>query len=189
MSRNRKKLKLNIFKELVLPFLISFIIGLLAFSFSANYKNQSSKKEIVKILEEKSAPKDKLKELIELEKFIYLDPMVLLQIIDSNTSEAIIIDLRDNPSYQKAHIKGAVTYPKEKLTRELSKLKKKKIILYSDTAYSLTAKETILTLLNKGFDVRLLSIGWNEFRHFKNLWVPESSWDKIDVNKYIQTND
>ncbi|MFA6016868.1 MAG: rhodanese-like domain-containing protein [Patescibacteria group bacterium] len=185
-------IKTNPIKELVLPFLVSFLtVFLLIYFFPLLFKNKKnvSKKEVVTLIEEKNAPKEKIKELIELEKYLYVDPLVLLKLIDSGDKRIVLVDIRDSLSYKKAHIKGAFNYSIDQLKKDTSKLNKKKIIIYGDTTSSVLSKEMALLLINKGIDTRLMSVGWNEFRHFKNLWVPESQWGEIDVNKYIQTNE
>ena len=184
--------KISPFKELILPFLVSFLtVFLLIYVVPLLFKNKKnvSKKEVVNLIEEKSAPKEKIKELIELEKYLYVDPLVLLKLIDSGDQKIVLIDIRDSLSYKKAHIKGAVNYSADQIKKDISKLKKKKIIIYGDTTSSVLSKEIALLLIEKGVDARLMSVGWNEFRHFKNLWVPESQWSEIDINKYIQANE
>ena len=99
------------------------------------------------------------------------------------------MDIRDSASYKKAHIKGAVNYSTDKLKKDMQILKKKRIIIYGDTISSVQSKEVALSLIEKGIDARLMSVGWNEFRHFRNLWIPESQWDLIDINKYIEINE
>lgn len=175
------EVKINPFKELVLPFVVSFTTVFLLIYFSPQiFKNKKN---------EESAPKEKIKELIELEKYLYVDPLTLLKLIDSGDQKIVLIDIRDSLSYKKAHIKGAVNYSTDQIKKDISKFKKKKIIIYGDTTSSVLSKEIALLLIEKGVDARLMSVGWNEFRHFKNLWVPESQWSEIDVNKYIQTNE
>lgn len=188
----KPKVKINPIKELVLPFIISFVTVFLiiyVLPLISKTKKNLSKKEVVSLIEEKSAPREKIKELIELEKYLYVDPLVLLKLIDSGDQKIVLIDIRDSLSYKKAHIKGAVNYSRDQIKKDISKFKKKKIIIYGDTTSSVLSKEIALLLIEKGIDARLMSVGWNEFRHFKNLWVPESQWSEIDVNKYIQTNE
>lgn len=183
---------LNPLKEIIIPFVVTFItVFLLIYIIPLLSKNKKnvSKKEVVSLIEEKSAPKEKIKELIELEKYLYIDPLVVLKLIDTNDEKIMIMDIRDSASYKKAHIKGAVNYSTDKLKKDMQILKKKRIIIYGDTISSVQSKEVALSLIEKGIDARLMSVGWNEFRHFRNLWIPESQWDIIDVNKYIEINE
>ncbi len=193
MSKASKlNVKINPIKELVLPFLISFItVFLLIYIVPSLFKNKKnvSKKEVVNLIEEKSAPKEKIKELIELEKYLYVDPLALLKLIDSGDKKIILVDIRDSSSFKKAHIMGAVNFSIDEIKKDISTLKKKQVIVYGDTASSVLSKEIALLLIEKKINVRLMSVGWNEFRHFKNLWVPENQWDKIDVNKYIEISE
>jgi len=184
---NKKKSKkqmsslLTKVREVIIPFVVSFITVFLLVYISPN---------LFKIKKEQtSAPKPKLKELIELEKYLYIDPMTVIKLIDSSDKKVILVDIRDETSYKKAHIRGAKNYLIDQTKNNLKEFKNKKVIIYGDTSFSISSKEVALFLLEKGVDARLMSVGWNEFRHFKNFWVPESQWSEIDINKYIQTNE
>jgi rhodanese-related sulfurtransferase len=193
MNKKRSgRQKINYFKEIVIPFIVTFVtVFLLIYVIPLLFKNKKnvSKKEVVNLIEEKNAPKEKIKELIELEKYLYVDPLIVIKLIDNSDKRMVLIDIRDSLSYKKAHIKGAVNYSTDQIKKDISKFKNKKIIIYGDTASSVLSKEIALLLIEKGIDARLMSIGWNEFFHFRNLWIPESQWDKIDINKYITTNE
>jgi len=99
---------LNPLKEVIIPFAATFITVLLLIYviplLSKNKKNVS-KKEVVSLIEEKSAPKEKIKELIELEKYLYIDPLVVLKLIDIDDRKIVKMDIRDTLSLKKAHIK------------------------------------------------------------------------------------
>lgn len=196
LRRQKSKIKtnkqLNPLKEVIIPFVVTFItVFLLIYVIPLLSKNKKnvSKKEVVSLIEERRAPKEKIKELIELEKYLYIDPLIVLKLIDAGDEKIIIMDIRDNMSYKKAHIKGAVNYSIDKLKKNMQILKKKRIIIYGDTISSVQSKEFALVLIEKGIDARLMSVGWNEFRHFRNLWIPESQWDLIDINKYLEINE
>ena len=192
LTQNQMSSLLTKVREVIIPFVVSFItVFLLIYIIPLLSKNKKivSKKEIVNLIEEKSAPNEKIKELIELEKYLYIDPLIVLKLIDASDEKIMIMDIRDNLSYKKAHVKGAINYSIDQIKKDTVKFKKKKIIIYGDTASSTLSKEIALLLIEKGADARLVSIGWNEFRHFRNLWIPESQWDKIDINKYITSNE
>ena len=192
LTQNQMSSLLTKVREVIIPFVVSFItVFLLIYIIPLLSKNKKivSKKEIVNLIEEKSAPKEKIKELIELEKYLFIDPLIVLKLIDASDEKIMIMDIRDNLSYKKAHVKGAINYSIDQIKKDTVKFKKKKIIIYGDTASSTLSKEIALLLIEKGADARLVSIGWNEFRQFRNLWIPESQWDKIDINKYITSNE
>jgi len=181
LTQNQMSSLLTKLREVIIPFVVSFITVFLLIYISPNlFKNKKS---------EERAPKEKIKELIELEKYLYVDPLVLLKLIDSGDKKIILVDIRDSLSFKKTHIKGAVNFSIEQIKKDISILKNKKVIVYGDTASSTLSKEIALLLIEKRINVRLMSVGWNEFRHFKNLWVPESQWDKIDINMYIEANE
>jgi len=192
LTQNQTSSLLTKVREVIIPFLVSFLtVFLLIYIIPLLSKNKKnvSKKEVVNLIEEKNAPKEKIRELIELEKYLYIDPLVVLKLIDAGDEKIIIMDIRDSLSYKKAHIKGAINHSIDQVKKDTQNLKKKKVIVYGDTISSVQSKEIALLLIEKSIDVRLMSVGWNEFRHFKNLWVPESQWDKIDINKYIEINE
>lgn len=126
-----------------------------------------------------------------------LDPLALIQSKDAFT----IIDIRSKEEYAKSHIKKAVSIPVYRLDGvvmqliELNNLvvpthvdRTKPIVLYGPSAYFARNSEVARHLASKGFIVYTLSVGWNEFRHFQNIWVPEALWGTIDVMSFIQEN-
>lgn len=126
-----------------------------------------------------------------------LDPITLIQ----SNNVYTIIDIRSKEEYAKSHIKNAVSIPVYRLDGAVMRLvelntlvipthvdKTKPIVLYGPSAYFARNTEVARYLASKGFMVYTLSVGWNEFRHFQNIWVPEALWGTIDVMSFIQEN-
>lgn len=128
-----------------------------------------------------------------------IDPLDLLDSV--KRKDLLLIDIRSKAEYDKEHIKGALSLPAYTLKNDtlaylsidpgsVSKLDTTKhIVLYGpSTVFQYTTR--IKTDLQKqGYVVSQLAVGWNELRHFQNLWIPEGLWGKIDVNSIIENND
>lgn len=126
-----------------------------------------------------------------------LDPITLIQSKDVYT----VVDIRSKEEYAKSHIKKAISIPVYRLDGAVMQLVElntlvipthidttKPIVLYGPSAYFARNTEVARYLASKGFMVYTLSVGWNEFRHFQNIWVPEALWGTIDVMSFIQEN-
>lgn len=132
-----------------------------------------------------------------------MDPVVLLGMIKRGDSSYALIDVRSAKEYELGHIKSAISVPvygteflradgsierkglKDAFKKAVSG--KEKVILYGQSQYS-TYPEAVIKALG-GKNIQVLSVGWNEWRHFKNLWVPEAEWDRIDLKDYVQVRD
>ena len=198
MSKAKRKIKREIkkpsrknffIKEVILPFLAVFaltvFLSVLAYQIIKNNKSKANVKKPV-LTSQKKLSTEKLKESLEIVNNLYLDPITLISILDNDPSEIVLIDLRSKEDYKKNHIKSSVNWSEQEILNNLNQLKNKKTVLYGLTSYDPLPKDVALMLLNKGFDVRILAVGWTEFRHFRNLWIPESQWDKVDLDVYIR---
>lgn len=127
------------------------------------------------------------------------DPLDLLD--PAKKKELMIVDLRSKAEYDKEHVKEAHSLPVYELKNDrmvylsidpsaLSKLDKKQhIVIYGPSASFQYQQQIISDLIRQGYSVSQLAIGWNELRHFQNLWIPEGLWGKIDVNSIIENSD
>lgn len=113
-------------------------------------------------------------------EYSVVDPMTLVSLIKTRDQSYILIDVRSKKEYEKSHIRGAVQLSESKKLDS-----KKTIIVYGNTQYSDETKNVASELAEKGLKVKQLAIGWNEWRHFRNLWVPDNKWAEIDVNDFI----
>ncbi len=127
------------------------------------------------------------------------DPYTLVLQIDKGAKDIAIVDLRSPKEYKKEHIKYAINVPaytslasmdsivldKAFVARVKEKAGDKSVIVYGHFTGSPVAKEAATLLSSQGIGASSLAVGWNEWRHFKNLWVPEGAWDDTDINKYV----
>ena len=119
----------------------------------------------------------------------YVDPFALITADRQLESRYQLVDLRDAESYRKEHIKKSVNIPYTKGALDETLLQKdKRIILYSYTDYSVENDMVKMYLRTKGYSVSILKTGWNTFRHFSNLWIPEYKWGSIRVDDYVESD-
>ncbi len=180
------KVESNRLISVVLPFLVVFGMTLTVFLTGSKLIKSNKNKAIAEsLIASTSISKDKIKESLEIVNGLYIDPMTLTKIIDSNTSEVLIIDTRSLKDFERGHIRNSKNMSKDEILKEYKSLRNRKVIVYGENSYDPTPKDIAVFLLGKRTDVRVLVVGWNEFRHFRNLWVPEGLWNKIDIDKYI----
>lgn len=112
-------------------------------------------------------------------QILKLDPYALVE-NQTNRFAYSIVDTRDAASYKKGHIRGALM-----LTDKID-LKKQTVLLYGHTQFDQKSEEVARQMAAKGANVKILAIGWNEFRHFTNLWVPENAWNNFRIDDFIE---
>ncbi|MFZ2206945.1 MAG: rhodanese-like domain-containing protein [Microgenomates group bacterium] len=129
----------------------------------------------------------------------YFDPIELMDV--SRRNQIVLIDVRSSQEYQKEHIVGALSYPLYTIQNENIKYiesellstdgldKTKSIVIYGPSNAFQRQQAFVAELKKQGFNIKSLAVGWNELRHFQNIWIPEGLWGKIDVNSIIQKND
>ncbi len=126
------------------------------------------------------------------------DPFLLSQELQKDQVQ--VVDIRSSAEFNKGHIRTAINIPtylsiknisgteikESELINAFNNLAKNKpVIIYGNSASSLPNE--IADYLNQhGIRVRPLSIGWNEWRHFPNLWVPESQWDHFSIDNVVE---
>jgi len=177
-----KKVILNIF----LPFLISFFVAFflvkifyqkrtIFFKKSLSEKNQPVKINVVE-----------LKKILELEKSLYFDPLNLIERLKKPDEKIVLVDIRDKESFEKEHIKTAVNFQEADEIIRWLKSKKSTVVIYGSYGNDLKTRTVAYQLINQGIQTKILSIGYNEFRHLKILWLPQSLWDKINLEDFIE---
>ncbi|MFA6005824.1 MAG: rhodanese-like domain-containing protein [Patescibacteria group bacterium] len=110
---------------------------------------------------------------------VKLDPYQLVAHV-KNRLAYVIIDTRDKQSYAKGHIRGAILSEQYKVTRG------QKVLIYGHTQFDAEPGKLAQQLATKEVDVQVLAVGWNEFRHFSNLWVPEKSWNDFNISDFVE---
>ncbi len=128
------------------------------------------------------------------------DPYRLVKDIERAGEKVTIIDVRSPEEYNKAHIKYAVNvsiFPSgtalsqytpdfSEFASRVKKVKKKDtlVVMYGHGAHA-----DYVTDLKKHYPSGvILAVGWNEWMHFRNLWVPEYAWDSFDQARYIEND-
>ncbi|MFA9288250.1 MAG: rhodanese-like domain-containing protein [Weeksellaceae bacterium] len=133
-----------------------------------------------------------------LQKTLYVDPNVLIQQMSAEKKTIILVDIRAAEDYKKAHILDAVNIPvafdaKTNSIKKDADLKKgfkklgknQEIIIYGENSYSQIPETVAFNLGSEGIPVQVLTIGFNEFRHFSTFWLPEKLWGKVRVEDFI----
>ena len=83
-------------------------------------------------------------------------------------SDSLIIDVRDKSSYQKSHIRGAVSYPYSELTGEEQFPAGKTLIFYCDRGGASMAAAKLF--VRKGYRTRSVIGGFAAYRG-RNLGI------------------
>jgi rhodanese-related sulfurtransferase len=131
------------------------------------------------------------------------DPILLMSDIRTNNNNVLIVDVRSHEDFDQGHIKNAVhisvgikdaQYPnKDDLSLAVKEIKKisedKLVVVYGHFQGTSYVQELAQMLRKKNVSATSLAIGWNEWYHFRNLWLPESQWTTTDMNLYVQMNE
>jgi hypothetical protein len=112
---------------------------------------------------------------------VKMNPYLLVSSVKSVLAFTIV-DTRDEESYTKGHIRGAI------LSREFKAVKGQHVIVYGYTQFDGEPEKYARQITAINIDVQVLAIGWNEFRHFTNLWVPEKDWNEFNISDYVEEN-
>ena len=131
-----------------------------------------------------------------------LDPLVLLEKIRSGSDDYLLIDIRTLDEYENGHIKTALSMPvyetdlvdenweidKGRIRKAINDKfgNKDMVIVYGHSQHSSLSPKVADSIGEKAIP---LGIGWNEWAHFKQWWVPEGKWDDIDISEYIQVRE
>jgi rhodanese-related sulfurtransferase len=110
----------------------------------------------------------------------------------------ILVDLRSEEEYEKAHIAGAINIPAyrdpdtsaygdvDRIVNMFAALPKDKdIIVYCYSIPCMTGRKVGKMLAEHGIYVKQLGIGWNEWRYYWELWNHEHEWNQTNVEDYI----
>lgn len=146
----------------------------------------------------KSSNEELIKEFYLTENAAIISPHSLRVRMDKGINDYTLVDLRSQEEYEKEHIIGAVNIPayknkstaayeeKERIIGEFSKLSKdKEIIVYCYSMPCMTGRKIGKMLAENDIYVKHLGIGWNEWRHYWNLWNHEYEWSITNVSNYI----
>jgi rhodanese-related sulfurtransferase len=129
------------------------------------------------------------------------DPYQVKLDIDKGDMFYALIDVRSPEEFSQGHIRDAINLPAYQSFADLKKLtlsegdvmkhlksiisRKKPIVIYGTTRDSQLTHDMAAILSRNGYEVSTLGVGWNEWRHFTNLWVPEAGWDSFQIENYV----
>ncbi|MFH0773125.1 MAG: rhodanese-like domain-containing protein [bacterium] len=131
----------------------------------------------------------------------YFDPLDIAVELHKKKSDIIFLDIRSADEYKKEHIKRALSLPvyaikngkMEYINITTLSLKgidqSKQVIIYGPSSSFQKQQTLLIELKKKGYTAQLLAVGWNELRHFQNIWIPEGLWGALNVNSFIDKND
>lgn len=118
---------------------------------------------------------------------VFIDPLELVDWIKEK-KDFLLLDTRDEISYKKGHILFAQHF-EEKYLLEIKEIKRKEVVLYGSFSFEDGVLEKARLLTEKGVNCRVLTIGFNEFRHLKAFWLPISLWDDFEPEDFIETEE
>ncbi len=184
-QKNIFSFDLRLFFIILIIFIFVFII-FYVFAFKKPFIIKSDKNKQKTVSKEKIEYSfSKVRELLKLKTSLYYDPNDLINDLKKPKTEILLIDCRDKESFKKEHIKKAVFFQSIEEVLKLAK-DKKSIILYGNYPDEIKVNQIALELLNKNLRVKILAVGYNQFRHLKIYYLPQSQWDKVNPDDWVE---
>src|SRR3989338_260913 len=141
---------------------------------------------------------DYIREFYLTENAVHVSPHSLRGRMDKGIDDFILVDLRSAEEYETEHVVGAVSIPayRDKDTSDYGAVdrivssfaalpKGKEIIVYCYSMPCMTGRKIGKMLAEHSIYVKHLGIGWNEWRHFWQLWNHEHEWNATAAMDYI----
>lgn len=139
-----------------------------------------------------------IRDFYRTENAVHVSPHGLRKKMDDRKADYILVDLRSKEEYEREHIAGAISIPAysdpdtsaygdvERIVGAFKALPQgKPIIVYCYSMPCMTGRKIGLMLTEHDIYVQHLGIGWNEWRHFWNLWNHEHEWASVKVSDYV----
>jgi len=149
---------------------------------------------------QKPTKEELIAEFYAVESAVHVSPHGLRKSMDKGENKYVVVDLRSAQEYEKEHIVGAINIPAysdpdtsaynevDRIVSEFKKLPQdKEIVVYCYSMACMTGRKVGQMLVEHGIYVEHLGIGWNEWRHYWNLWNHEHEWNKTNVEDYVVT--
>lgn len=143
-------------------------------------------------------PSSLIAEFYAVENAVHVSPHSLRGKMDKGVTDFVLVDLRSRQEYEKEHITGAVSIsaysdPDTAAYGDVDRIvgafralpKDKDVIVYCYSMPCMTGRKIGKMLAEHGIFVKHLGIGWNEWRHFWNLWNHEHEWSTTKAEEYI----
>ncbi len=132
------------------------------------------------------------------ENAVHVSPHSVRKNITEGKEDFLLVDLRSQEEYEKEHIVGAVNIPAyrdpdrsayDEVDRIVEAFRglpiNRNIVVYCYSMPCMTGRKVGQMLADRGIYVQHLGIGWNEWRHFWQLWNHEHEWGKTNVEDYV----
>jgi len=139
-----------------------------------------------------------IREFYLTENAVYVSPHSLRLRMDAGHTNYILVDVRSEEEYRSGHIIGAINIPVYRspdssinldtdvneaaaIVEKFKALPKdKEIIIYCYSAACMSGRKVGKLLAENGIYVKLLNIGWNEWRYYWNMWNHEGETAKVE---------
>jgi rhodanese-related sulfurtransferase len=141
---------------------------------------------------------DLIRDFYRTETAVHVSPHSLRTKMDERVNDYVLVDLRSQEEYEREHIAGAINIPAysdpdtsaygdvERIVGAFKALSPEKhVIVYCYSMPCMTGRKIGNMLAEHDVYVQHLGIGWNEWRHFWNLWNHEHEWNATKVEDYI----
>lgn len=142
---------------------------------------------------------NEIEEFMNLQSELYYDPVNYFVY----NEDIQLVDIRRKENFQKEHISSSINIPveidkanpseivnKEELIEAFKKLDSEKtIVIFGENTNSLVPSKLAGLLAEKHIAVKVMTIGWNEFRHLHTFWLPEQLWGKVNVLEFVESNE
>jgi len=135
---------------------------------------------------QKPSRENLIKEFYDIENAVHASAHGARIQLDKGGGNFILVDLRSPQEYEREHIISAVNIPaytdpntsayeeKDRIIKQFRELINanpgKEIVTYCYSVPCMTARKIGKILAEDGVYVKTLTVGWNEWRYFWNLW-------------------
>jgi len=141
-----------------------------------------------------------ISDFYKTENAVHVSPHSIRKAIMKNQLDVVLVDLRSQEEYEREHVIGAINIPAyknpdtsayEEVDRIVSSFKElrtdKEIVVYCYSMPCMTGRKIGKMLAEHGIYVKHLGVGWNEWRHYWQLWNHEHEWENTRVEDFIAT--
>lgn len=153
---------------------------------------------------DRSSTQELIRDFYATETAVHVSPHSLRKKMDKGDASFVLIDVRSPVEYEKEHIIGAINIPaykdpdtsiafetdidaKNRILEEFRKLSnEKEIIVYCYSVPCMTGRKIGNLLAGEGIYVKVLGIGWNEWRYAWTSWNHAHEWATTKSEDYIQ---
>jgi len=165
-------------------FLVTAGIGIFSFKYFLAVRGFWRESNSSKIMQNDKLLGEKQK-LLTAEKSLFLDPLELILWFKEKKENFLLVDIRGEEAYQKGHLLSAVRFKSLESFKKLP-TEGRLLVLYGNFGGEMTTRKVALDLLKEGYDLKILTIGFNEFRHLKAFWVPRDEWDSLTIEELVE---